>query len=114
MIVEEELVSFHQDLVKNSHFVAGYFVLDDLGKLQVVIANCLTTEHDHCVLVGHMEPYQPDLLLLHDVNYGPTSLLRVKLLDRCPVSIGFIAHCIDESFRKCAAVWAADSLAELR
>lgn len=55
LVVEEELVSLEQLLLLECQLVMRDVVLHDLRILEVVVTDCLTSEHDHGVLIRHMQ-----------------------------------------------------------
>lgn len=110
LVVEKELVWLEQLLLFHHELVGLLVILHYLVVFHVVVGNSLSTEHYQCVLVNHVQAYQPDSSVKNGVENSPGVSLHVQLLYRRAVASGFVANGVDVPASKGAAVRASDGL----
>ena len=104
LVVEEEFICFQKLLFFKGQFVCINVVLHYLRIFQIVITYCLPSKHYHCVLVDHVQSYQPDFTISDKMKSLPRSSVTIILLYCCSVWTSFKTNCINESFSKSAAI----------
>ena len=89
-------------------------VLHYLVVLHVVVRDRLPSEHYQRVFIHHVQAHQPNPAVHDRVQHQPRVSLDVQLLDRGSVPPGLVAHRVNVSVSKSAAVRPAHSLLKAR
>ena len=104
LVIEEKFVRLEQLLLLHHELICVFIILHYLVILHVVIRDGLSSKHNECILVYHVETHKPYATVDDGVKNNPRVPLDVQLLDGGPVSPCFIANGVDISMAKCAAV----------